>query len=149
MPQYLRLADNIYKRFLKENKFNNPLQDYLNLIVKQLRKDLKDTDLRLKYNFIDFLEGFQANQSKGHLFVDVSLVPNYKEKDEFLLWLAGFIEKITDGGVKRLPPIIEDIPPDFSFEKDINKLLKNKSEDLAKTIDSYFKSEEFNDFINN
>lgn len=143
MPQYLRIADNIYKRFLEEKKFNNSLQDYLNLIVKQLRIDLKDTDLRLKYNFIEFVDGFQANQSHGHLYVDISLVPNYKENDEFLLWLAGFIEKITEGGIKRLPPLIEEIPPDFSFENDISKLLKKKRNDTEKMIESYFKSNDF------
>ncbi|EEH69609.1 hypothetical protein HMPREF0023_0850 [Acinetobacter sp. ATCC 27244] len=143
MPQYLRIADNIYKRFEEENKFDTPLQDCLNLIVKQLREDLKDTNLKLIHNYIDFVEGFQDKPVKGQINVDVSLIPNHKNRDEFVLWLASFIEKITEGGVKRLPPLIEEIPPDFSFENDISELLKKHGNDTAKMIESYFNSDDF------
>ncbi|ENX34631.1 hypothetical protein F889_01919 [Acinetobacter colistiniresistens] len=145
MPQYLRIADNVYKRFEEEDKFNYPLQDCLNLIVKQLCEELKDTDLRLLYNHIDFVEGFQDKPDKRSNYVDVSLVPNYLNKEEFILWLASFIEKITEGGVKKLPALFADIPPDVNFESDILKiLLKNLRSKSSEVIAAYFKSQNYN-----
>jgi hypothetical protein len=126
MPQYLRIADNIYRHFEEEKKFNVPLQDCLNFIVKQLREELKDTDLKLLYNYIDFVEGFQD-----------------KNKDEFVLWLAGFIERITEGGVKRLPPIHEEIPAEFTFERDLSIILDKLKTSSAEQIKSYFESDEY------
>jgi len=143
MPQYLRIADNIYRHFEEEKKFNVPLQDCLNFIVKQLREELKDTDLKLLYNYIDFVEGFQDRPTKDHISIDVSLVPNYKNKDEFVLWLAGFIERITEGGVKRLPPIHEEIPAEFTFERDLSIILDKLKTSSAEQIKSYFESDEY------
>ncbi|WEI17863.1 hypothetical protein PY247_16115 [Acinetobacter proteolyticus] len=145
MPQYLRIADNIYKRLEGENKFNTPLQECLNLIVKQLREELKDTDLKVKYQYIGFVDGFQHNPLDDHLNVDVSLVPSHKNKDEFLLWLATFIEKITEGGVRRIPPRFADIPPDINFDSDILKVLSNtsKATTSSEKIKDYFNSQEY------
>lgn len=134
------------------------------MIIKKLREELKDTDLKLLYNYIDFVERFHKEPPDRRISIDVSLVPSYKNKDEFILWLASFIEKNTEGGVKRLPPIFDEIPPEFSFEKnmkeifgengkasfDVNdKSFFNKNEDeVAQLIDSYFKSDEYEHFKN-
>ena len=75
--------------------------------------------------------------------IDVSLVPNYKNKDEFVLWLAGFIERITEGGVKRLPPIHEEIPAEFTFERDLSIILAKLKTSSAEQIKSYFESDEY------
>ncbi len=117
MPQYLRIAENIYRYFEKNKKFNTTLPDCLNMIIKKLQEELKDTDLKLLYNYIDFVERFHKEPPDRQISIDVSVVPSYKNKDEFILWLASFIEKNTEGGVKRLPPIFDEIPPEFTFEK--------------------------------
>lgn len=164
MPQYLRIAEKVYKHFEKSKKFNTSFQDCLNMIIKQLREELKDTDLKLLYNYIDFVDGFHCDPADGHMHIDISLVPNYKNKDEFILWLASFIEKNTEGGVKRIPPVFDEIPPEFSFENNIktifkenkkisfdesNKNIFDKKEDVtANLIDSYFKSDEYKHFKN-
>ena len=146
MPQYLRIADNIYRRFEAEGKFNSPLQEYLNLIVKQLRKDLRDTNLKVMYHYIDFVDGFQELPTKNHINIDVSLIPSYKNKEEFILWLAGFIEKNTEGGVKKIPPRFADIPPDINFDSDILKALTRSSKAKSlEDITAYFNSQDYKD----
>ncbi|MCH7294105.1 hypothetical protein [Acinetobacter higginsii] len=145
MPQYLRIADNIYKRFEGDNKFSAPLQDCLNQVINQLREELKDTDLKLMYTHINFVKGFQKEPPNGHLNVFMSLVPNPENKDQFVLWLSNLIEKITEGGVKKLPPKIVNIPPDVNFDSDILKILSNTSKAKKSTekIKAYFNSQEY------
>ncbi|KYQ80315.1 hypothetical protein AWW72_18890 [Acinetobacter sp. NRRL B-65365] len=114
MPQYLRLADNLYNVFEQKQLFTYDSQELVNLIFRELRKALKDTDLKLLVNFIDMEKGLIKSQ-EGDSGFDLSLIPNYKNKGEFILWLAVFIEKMTEGGVKKLPPLYKNIPEDFTF----------------------------------
>ena len=145
MPQYLRIAEKVYSYMEEENHFLEPLQYRLNLIVKRLREELKDTDLKLMYNYIDFVEGFIESSHDDRISIDVSLIPSHKNKGEFILWLTGFIENITEGGVKKIPPIVEDVPPEFTFDGDLNSLFKNSfhTNAIADEITKYFQSDEF------
>lgn len=149
MPQYLRISENIYRKFKENDKFTDNKQDCLNLIIKQIRKELIDTDLKLIYNYIDFVEGFEQPVKDRRMSLDISLIPSYKHKDEFVLWLAGFIEKITEGGVKRLPPLHENIPPEFTFQSDPNVVLDIRNEHSGERIISYFRSDDFAEEIKN
>ncbi|WP_038342457.1 hypothetical protein [Acinetobacter sp. A47] len=149
MPQYLRISENIYRKFQENKQFTDNKQDCLNLIIKQLRKELVDTDLKLTCQYIDFVEGFEQPLTNSRISLDISLVPSYKHKDEFVLWLAGFIERITDGGVKRLPPLHTDIPPEFTFQSDPNVILDRRNEHSGERIISYFRSDDFAEEIKN
>lgn len=152
MAQYLRIADKLYN-FLEEKKyFTYDSQELVNLIFKGLRKVLKDTELKLLVNFIDMEEGLIKAQKKESDF-DLSLIPNYKNKGEFILWLAGFIEKITEGGGKKLPPLYKNIPEDFTFtfkgKRNLRQVeeheifTKNNISNAYKEIVSYFNSADF------
>ena len=143
MPQYLKIAENIYRKFQENDQFMIDKQECLNLVIKQIRKELIDTDLKLIYNYIEFVEGFKEPAKDGRISLDISLIPSYKHKDEFVLWLAGFIEKITEGGVKRLPPLHKDIPPEFTFQSDPNIILDIRNEHSGERIVSYFRSDDF------
>jgi len=145
MPQYLRIAEKVYKNLKDENKFTQAPAEYINYLLKQIRKELKGTDMKLIYNFIEFNSGFKNQIIDGYLNIDVSLIPNYKYQDEFVLWLAGFIEKITVGGKKRIPPIIENIPPEFTVHSDLKQIGFMSNDQNAEQIISYFKH---GDFIN-
>ncbi|ENU94350.1 hypothetical protein F971_00251 [Acinetobacter vivianii] len=149
MPQYLRISENIYRKFKENNRFTDNKQDCLNLIIKQIRKELVDTDLKLIYNYIDFVDGFEQPLKDRRMTLDISLIPSYKYKDEFVLWLAGFIEKITEGGVKRLAPIHANIPPEFTFQSDPNVVLDIRNEHSGERIISYFRSDDFAEEIKN
>jgi len=146
MPQYLRIAEKVYKNLKDENKFTQAPAEYINHLLKQIRKELKGTDMKLIYNFIEFNSGFKNQIIDGYLNIDVSLIPNYKYQDEFVLWLAGFIEKITAGGKKRIPPIVENIPPEFSVNTDLKQINFINNDKNAEQIISYFKH---GDFIHN
>ncbi|MBV6567547.1 hypothetical protein JL997_17750, partial [Acinetobacter baumannii] len=50
--------------------------------------------------------------------LDLSLIPKSKNTQEFVLWLAGFIERITAGGQEKLPPIRAKITlPAYAYEE--------------------------------
>lgn len=76
-------------------------------------------------------------------------MPKYKNKDEYILWLAGFIERITTGGEAKLPPISKFIPPDFKFNYDELSKVSNSTStrDDGEMIVSYFKSDAFTKII--
>ncbi|WP_416201959.1 hypothetical protein [Acinetobacter sp. NIPH 2100] len=111
-----------------------------------MREDIRDTNLKVMYHYIDFVDGFQEIPTKNHINIDVGLIPSYTNKEEFILWLAGFIEKNTEGGIKKIPPKFADIPPDINFGSDILKAMisftKAKSSD---DITAYFNSQDFRD----
>lgn len=69
-----------------------------------------------------------------------------------ILWLAGFIERMTTGGETHLPPISKFIPPDFKFNCEFdNAKTPAKSthpDDEGELIINYFKSEAFMKIIN-
>ncbi len=44
-------------------------------------------------------------------------MPKFKNEDEFILWLAGFIERMTIGGKEKLPPISNYIQKGFKIDQ--------------------------------
>lgn len=142
MPQYLRIAEKVYKNLKDENKFTQAPAEYINALLKQIRKELKGTEMKLMYNFIEFNSGFKNQIIDGFLNIDVSLIPNYKYQDEYVLWLAGFIEKITIGGKKRIPPIVENIPPEFTVDSDLKQIAVMSNDKNGEQLISYFKNGE-------
>lgn len=76
----------------------------------------------------------------------MSLMPKYKNKGEYIMWLASFIERITTGGQPKLPPLSSIVPADFNTKKETQSVLESKkavSEENAKMIVNYFNSEEY------
>ncbi|HFT8472309.1 TPA: hypothetical protein ACGSPB_003918, partial [Acinetobacter baumannii] len=73
-------------------------------------------------------------------------MPKYKNKGEYIMWLASFIERITVGGQPKLPPLSSIVPADFNVKKEAQTVGENKkavSEENAKMIVNYFNSEEY------
>ncbi|MCU4638507.1 hypothetical protein [Acinetobacter courvalinii] len=152
MPQYLRIAETVYRQ-VKENKDfqQDPLENLNNLMI-EIRKELKGSKLKLLYNFIDFEECLNRPNAECKVKLDVSLIPAIKNEGEFILWLAGFIQRITTDGKRKLPPIRKEIPPEFKYTlpKAPQKTAPvqaaySKSGEL---INSYFKSDEFMEAFN-
>ncbi|EXB27340.1 hypothetical protein J537_0545 [Acinetobacter baumannii 1437282] len=145
MPQYLKIAENIYSKIEVEGKFSIDPQELLDSIFRKLRKELIDTDLKLQCQFIEIEDGFKDSIDRK-INLDLSLIPHHRHKDEFVLWLASLIENVTEGGVKRKPRQFSDLPSDINFEMEIRRLLSNFSK--SKTTDdiaAYFKSQEYRD----
>ncbi|HFF4821073.1 TPA: hypothetical protein ACGC4H_003875, partial [Acinetobacter baumannii] len=85
----------------------------------------------------------QFNKEKS-VHIDLSLMPKFKNEDEFILWLAGFIERMTIGGKEKLPPISNYIPKGFKIDQaEIPVAAESSKEENAEMIINYFKSEDF------
>ncbi len=95
MPQYLKIAEKIYQN-VKEKKgiVDDPMEDLNNLMI-ELRHEIKGTKLKLLYNYIDFAELLIKPLQESKIKLDLSIIPKSKNTQEFVLWLAGFIERIT------------------------------------------------------
>jgi hypothetical protein len=147
MPQYLIIAENVYKKIEDKNLFSESSAETLNHLVGVIRKEIKGTKFKLKYNFIDFDECLTKPLEDCAIKLDVSLMPNHKNKDEYILWLAGFIERITTGGEAKLPPISQFIPPDFKFSYEEPPKVSSPTGDDGEMIINYFKSDAFTKII--
>jgi hypothetical protein len=147
MPQYLIIAENVYEKIEDKNLFSESSAETLNHLVGVIRKEIKGTKFKLKYNFIDFDECLTKPLEDCAIKLDVSLMPNHKNKDEYILWLAGFIERITTGGEAKLPPISQFIPPDFKFSYDELPKVSTPIGDDGEMIINYFKSDAFTKII--
>lgn len=143
MPQYIKIAEKVYEKYEVERESDASIQECLNLIIKNIRKELIDTDLKLIFNYIDFIDGFKKPINDNRIGIDVSLVPNHKNKGEFILWLATFIEKNTEGGVKRQQSSKIDQIPFYICQSDptINLDIRNKHS--GERIISYFREDDF------
>jgi len=118
MPQYLRIAEKIYQNVKDKKGFTDePMEDLNNLMI-ELRHELKGTKLKLLYNYIDFAELLIKPLQESKIKLDLSIIPKSKNTQEFVLWLAGFIERITTGGQEKLPPIQDKIGlPPYAHEE--------------------------------
>ncbi len=56
MPQYLMIAEKLYKKIEENNLFSDTPTEHLNNLIGVIRKEIKGTKFKLKYNFIDFEE---------------------------------------------------------------------------------------------
>lgn len=109
MPQYLRIAEKIYQNVKGKKGFtDDPIEDLNNLMI-ELRHEIKGTKLKLLYNYIDFAELLIKPLQESKIKLDLSIIPKSKNTQEFVLWLAGFIERITTGGQEKLPPILTKV----------------------------------------
>ncbi|ENW93010.1 hypothetical protein [Acinetobacter dispersus] len=147
MPQYLQIADKVYKKLNDQNLFVSDPSNLINLILKQIRIEIKGSNIKLKKYFIEFSVGFQNLRPNQKIFLDLSLIPDYKIEGEFILWLAGFIEKITTGGKQYYPPLCNDIPASFICANDLDELLNKHKINTHQRIISYFNSQEFADSL--
>lgn len=49
MPQYLRIAEKVYNKFKDEKKFTQKPVEYLNFLIKEVREEIKGTEMKLLY----------------------------------------------------------------------------------------------------
>ncbi len=52
MPQYLFLAETIYKKMKNEKLFSKDVLENMYILMKVIRKEIKGTEYKLKYNFL-------------------------------------------------------------------------------------------------
>ncbi|ELW81470.1 TPA: hypothetical protein PJH62_002427 [Acinetobacter nosocomialis] len=145
MPQYLAIAESVYRKVKEVELFSDDTIENLNNLMIFIRKEITGSIFKLKYNYIDFEEALTKPLSECKVKIDVSLIPHHSMEDEYILWLAGFVEKITEGGPKAPPPIKRYIPEFISLESELDFLTVPKEKVLNKgeEITDYFNSEAF------
>jgi len=144
MPKYLAIADKVYKEIKKDKLFTEDTIQNLNCLISLIRKAIKGTEFKLKYNFINFEECLNQFNKEKSVHIDLSLMPKHQNEGEFILWLAGFIERMTIGGKEKLPPISNYIPKGFSLDKvEAPVAVEQMKEENAEMIINYFKSEDY------
>ncbi|WP_111854304.1 hypothetical protein [Acinetobacter oleivorans] len=151
MPQYLMIAESVYRKVKENELFSDDSIENLNNLMTFIRKEIVGTVFKLKYNYIDFNEVFSKPLNECKVKIDVSLVPHHDHENEYILWLAGFIEKITEGGPKAPPPIKNFIPEFISLrlEFDSVALPDEKSKNQGEEITEYFNSQAFTKTLKN
>ncbi|KHO15115.1 hypothetical protein NT90_12520 [Acinetobacter baumannii] len=113
------------------------MEDLNNLMIEH-RHEIKGTQLKLLYNYIDFAELLIKPLQESKIKLDLSLIPKSKNTQEFVLWLAGFIERITTGGQEKLPSIRAKITlPAYAYEETYR--LQKKPVNNGEEIIEYFK----------
>ncbi len=145
MPQYLAIAESVYRKVKDVELFSDDTIENLNNLMIFIRKEITGSVFKLKYNYIDFEEALTKPLSECKVKIDVSLIPHHSMEDEYILWLAGFIEKITEGGPRPPPPIKKYIPEFISLESELDFLSIPKEKVLNEggEITEYFNSEAF------
>lgn len=146
MPQFLIIAEKVYKKFEEEKHSSDNIIEHLNGLVSIIRQEIRGTPYQLKYNFIDFEECLNKPAKECRVKLDISLMPTYKNKGEYIMWLAGFIEKITLGGREKFPPLTNSLLPSCMVTNPyVTKMeqAKASSERSAQMIINYFKSSDY------
>ncbi|WP_151817235.1 hypothetical protein [Acinetobacter oleivorans] len=93
MPKYLLLAEKLNKN-IKYKYSNNHFNNLNNLII-EIKKAIAGTELKFLYNFVNFDGAVVSFKNELPIRLDMSLIPRHKNEDEFILWLADFIDRIT------------------------------------------------------
>lgn len=137
MPQYLALAESVLERIKRDDLQINKMDryDFLNLIISNVGELTQSTHLKMNQKICNAIFNFESK------VIDLSLLPNNLEyEDEFLLWLAGFIEQITiDENRVDLPPLKTLIK-----DRDKNKVSKEVKELFTDNLKS---AEEINQYF--
>ncbi|EOR06413.1 hypothetical protein MMP65_19210 [Acinetobacter sp. ANC 3926] len=145
MESYLEVAEKLYSSLYSRNILSSKSNNWLNFLIKELKKEMVGTNIQLKFNYIYFRQGFKNEAKINFLSLDISLIPNCENKYEFILWLAVFIEKITIGGKKTPPAIKLNVPSECGYLEYLSKFSKERSDRNKAEILSGFNSREFCD----
>ncbi len=141
MPPCLKMAERIYQSVKEKKGFtDDPVED-LNNLMSELRNSIKGTEIRLACNYIDFAELMVKPVQESKLKLDLSLIPKSRNSQEFILWLAAFIEKITINEQKEPAPIRSRnwmSLPAYAYEE--NETPSTPVENNGEEIIQYFKN---------
>ncbi|MGG2096162.1 hypothetical protein ABFY41_11390 [Acinetobacter haemolyticus] len=130
MKSYIGNAERIYKSLYNSSIKKLNKGEFINLLIVEISKEMLSNKKEVKIKSICFRQGFKNEPIGFWTDFDISLIPNYESKYEFILWLAGFIDKIFIGN-KRIPPaILRDIPCEYTYKEIIKHQKMNKNNNI-------------------
>ncbi len=95
MNKYFDVAESVYHNIHLKNQTSKNLVDCLNRLLVEIKKEAATNNLQLKYSVIDFENCLNQPMKERVVKIDLSLLPNFENEHEFILWLAGFIKSIS------------------------------------------------------
>ncbi|WP_017401031.1 hypothetical protein [Acinetobacter radioresistens] len=96
MKEYIQIAETVYDRVHKRNGFQGDSYKDIDILLIEIKKEIKGSGIRFKYNFNDFDELCKEIDKKNGKRIDMSLMPSRRVRDEFVLWLAAMFATIID-----------------------------------------------------
>lgn len=130
MTQFLKIAEQIYKRVQVKKGFSDDPSEDLNNLMIELRAEIKASNLKMLYNYINFEELLMSSK-KFDTNLDISIIPKSKNVGEYVLWLSGFIEKITIAKEDKKTCENKVIMPNYYYDdlgNIVNGSIKNREE---------------------
>ncbi|WP_144731173.1 hypothetical protein [Acinetobacter oleivorans] len=95
MKKYFDVAESVYHNIHFKNQSSKDIVDCLNRLLVEIKKEAATNNLKLKYPVIDFESCLNRPMKERVVKIDLSLLPNFENEHEFILWLAGFIKSIS------------------------------------------------------
>ena len=122
MPQYLALAEKVIKDIKEEVGIERDQKGLFTLIILKVREYTHSSNLKVDHEICATIFD-DENKIEGIKRLDLTLIPRISNEDEFLLWLAGFIQHITIDESKK-----DQIPLSIVMKQRalLHKDLKNK-----------------------
>lgn len=95
MKKYFDVAESVYNNIHLKNQSSKDLVDCLNRLLVEIKKEAATNNLQLKYSVIDFESCLNRPMKERIVKIDLSLLPNFENQYEFILWLVSFIKSIS------------------------------------------------------
>ncbi|MFV5630339.1 hypothetical protein [Acinetobacter oleivorans] len=95
MKKYFDVAESVYNNIHFKNQTSKDLVDCLNRLLVEIKKEAATNNLQLKYSVIDFESCLNRPMKERIVKIDLSLLPNFENQYEFILWLVSFIKSIS------------------------------------------------------
>lgn len=90
----MKIAELVYEKINSEKYPLEKVSNYYYLF-NQIKQQVNFFKIKILIDCDEFVELFTNGSKNSEIKVDISLIPNYMKKDEFILWLAYLVEKIT------------------------------------------------------
>jgi len=95
MKKYFDVAESVYENINLKNQSSKNIIDCLNRLLVEIKKEAAINDLKLKYSAIDFESCLNRPMKERIIKIDLSLLPSFNNRYEYILWLASFIKSIS------------------------------------------------------
>jgi len=95
MKKYFDVAESVYENINLNNQSSKNIIDCLNRVLVEIKKEAAINDLKLKYSAIDFESCLNRPMKERIIKIDLSLLPSFNNRYEYILWLASFIKSIS------------------------------------------------------
>ncbi|HCA5287673.1 TPA: hypothetical protein MW252_003818 [Acinetobacter nosocomialis] len=95
--KYLNIAEKVHLRIDGAKTFKKDKVQYLNKLFEEIVTEAAEENLKLRYNMLDFNECLNLPLMERKIKIDIGILPNFDDKEELILWMVSFIERLSLG----------------------------------------------------